>query len=606
MKTKFLSPQKQKKSKKKIYGFDIETANDNKTFVCATLYYDDKNSWTFRDKEALIAFLKIKSRFGNAYIVATNAGFDFFGTFFGTEDIQHFKLLMRGSHLLSATTYIINGKFVKTLYMEKKTQACKKLTCIDTLNFAQLSVDEMGSILKIPKMEKPDFLGQIPTSDAEWQYLIDYNKRDAEISKKFFEFLIVGFEGIGATVKNTIASTAMSLFRTKYLKETYQVLPKSWLLDILQGYYGGRTEVFKRGRAENLNYYDVNSLYPYSMMNDFPDPNHMRITKKNDYSYIKNYEGMSHVDLFCPKMDIPLLPVRHEKKLIFPVGEFTGWYTHVELRKAIQLGYVIKKIHKTYYAKKTCRPFDHYVKDLYEKRKQYKKEGSIMEIVFKLLLNGLYGKFAQHFMDVDDLQYIDIPLDKLMQYKHIDRIGDFFRLKKDMEPSAFSQPLWSAYVTAYGRLILYDYIIKHDAYYCDTDSIITKDVIEEGKELGQMKLEYHIKECYLMRPKMYYMDVYDKKIAKIKGMPLKLLISTGKADTEQKIALHIDAKEFQKIVTNGATYKKFTKFKEALRRKKLPNELIEVYKELDLQDSKRAWGDEFSFETLQKSTPITL
>jgi hypothetical protein len=38
---------------------------------------------------------------------------------------------------------------------------------------------------------------------------------------------------------------------------------------IKKGYYGGIAEVYKP-YGENLYYYDVNSLYPYTALNDMP------------------------------------------------------------------------------------------------------------------------------------------------------------------------------------------------------------------------------------------------------------------------------------------------------------------------------------------------
>ena len=84
-----LKPTKQKVFKGKIFGFDIETCNDNKELVCATIYYDDNNFWTFTDKDELIFFLKRKM-FWNSIIVATNLAFDFFGIFHEKKEVQIF------------------------------------------------------------------------------------------------------------------------------------------------------------------------------------------------------------------------------------------------------------------------------------------------------------------------------------------------------------------------------------------------------------------------------------------------------------------------------------------------------------------------------------
>jgi len=48
------------------------------------------------------------------------------------------------------------------------------------------------------------------------------------------------------------------------------------------------------------------------------------------------------------------------------------------------------------------------------------------------------------------------------------------------------------------------------------------------------------------------------------------------------------------------------KFKEANRRGFKVNEVIEIAKELDLDDAKRQWPGSFSFNELQKSRPLHL
>ena len=113
------------------------------------------------------------------------------------------------------------------------------------------------------------------------------------------KFLINSFEHLGATFKNTLASTSMSLFKNKYLKEVYFQPKEEILLEQFESCFGGRSEAFKRGTFENYNYYDFNSLYPSDMFeNEFPDPNSLRITYKNTNEYINNYHGISKVDIY--------------------------------------------------------------------------------------------------------------------------------------------------------------------------------------------------------------------------------------------------------------------------------------------------------------------
>ena len=65
----------------------------------------------------------------------------------------------------------------------------------------------------------------------------------------------------------TISSIAIKIFLTKYYKNNIPLINKRSIYeDIKLSYFGGVTEVYKP-YAENLYYYDVNSLYPYAALN---------------------------------------------------------------------------------------------------------------------------------------------------------------------------------------------------------------------------------------------------------------------------------------------------------------------------------------------------
>ena len=583
-----LRPTKQKGFIKNIFGFDIETYDNNKKFLLGSIYHKNaKYRKTFLDKYKLIDYLK-SSIFKNSYVCATNLSFDFYGTFFDTDDMINFIPQWRGSDLIFSRAYITSDGFSQ----KRKTKSDKTITFIDTMNYAKLGVKNIGKILSINKLKTPSYIGKYPKNEAEKEYMIKYNMRDSEISSKFIEFLFNGFLELGATPKNTIASTSMSLFKNKYLDDIYYTHSEKYLLDELLAYYGGRTEAFKRGYIKDYNYYDFNSLYPSVMLNSFPDPNSIRYIKNSDITYIESYEGISEVDIFCPYMDIPLLPFRTDKKLLFPCGSFRGWYSHIELKKALSIGYVIKDIHQTYYFKDECRPFYNFVTDLYKKRQEYKKDNSNMEKIVKLLLNSLYGKFAQKFTDRDN--WIPLPdnLSDLDKYDYIERHGNYIRVKNNMtRPASFCVPIWSLYTTAYGRLKLYDILTRCDPVYCDTDSIITKKVYNDVTALGGLKKEMNIKNGIIVKPKFYALTDYDNKgYVKIKGIGTRLNIG-----------------RFMDFIKNPSiSYQKFMRFKESMRRGFIPNEIQDISKTMTLQDDKRLWEHDFNHKELQTSRPITL
>lgn len=588
-----LRPTKQQFNKRQIYGFDIETTGVKNDFYCASVWHKDKEPKIFFDKDKCIEFFKQKC-FRNSIVAATNLQFDFFGLFYEKEEIMNFRTLFRGSHLIYAKTYLQNKTFhprsfdiVDGKKVDKKRNS---FTFIDTLNYAKLSVLDIGNILGIEKLKKPKALGRLPKNETEKEELLIYNVRDSELSARFIEFLFKSFTDLGATPKLTIASTAMSLFRNKYLKENYFRQPVTNLMNQFKAYYGGRTEAFERGRIHGYYYYDINSLYPSVMMKPLPDPNTVRTNHKNTLTYIENFEGVSHVKIKSPQMQYPLLPMRTEDKLLFPCGTWEAWYTHVELRKALELGYEIHKVYHTYYSKTTCSPFNDYVLDLYRKRKAYQKDNNRMEYVVKLLLNSLYGKFGQRFIDRDNWEPFNHTKEELDKLDHFEVFGNYIRIKQSfVEPPIFTIPLWAAYITSYARLELYKYISRYSPVYVDTDSLVTKSVIPESKELGKLKLEMYIKDGIIVKPKMYaFLAEDNKEHVKLKGVGKGLTWTDFNSVLKDPVVL----------------YNKFVKFKESIRRNLTPNEIIPIDKHISLEDTKRIWEKPFDAFEHQTSTPI--
>lgn len=583
-----LKPTIQQTNRKQIFGFDVETYGRKNKFYCASVWHENSR-WcrTFFTKKECINYFKLK-RFRNSLICATNLQFDLFALLHNDPEINNFMTLFRGSHLLFAKTYLKNGK---EGFHRKYEIGSYALTFLDSLNYAGLSVQALGRILAIEKLSKPQCLGRLPENSKEKNELVIYNMRDSEISAKALKFLYDSFEEIGATPKITIASTSMSLFKNKYLQGDYFRHHINELDFEFRGYYGGRTEVFNRGLIENYRYYDVNSLYPFVMQKfEYPDPNSIRKTRKDTLDYIKHCEGMSLVDLYCPYMTYPLLPFRRDFKLLFPTGDMRGVYTHIELRRALDLGYTIKKVYNTYYFKKTIEPFKEFVRDLYTKRLKYKEEGSKMEYVTKILMNSLYGKFGQQFRNRDN--WVPIPLyeDFLKLGEEVfERIGNYIRIKKKIdEPRTFCVPIWASYITAYARIHLHKLIQDSNAVYCDTDSIMTTKRLITGDNLGELKLEMKIKEGIIIKPKMYAVKNLNQAYVKVKGLGIRL-----------------NYQEFISLIKNGRIkYDKFCKFKESLRRNFDPNEIIAMEKNFSMEDTKRLWYSCFNKDKLEVSKPL--
>jgi len=635
-----LSPLKSKIRRIPVVGFDIETADDNKTFLCASFYTPDYQKTIFTKEEFKEELLNRKI-YHNAFIGATNLSFDFFGTVFGEDIEKHFKLLFRGSDLLFAKTYVYKGNFYSSAKIETPegvAVARTSITFIDSMNYTKMSVKALGDWIGIPKIESPLSMGYTPNTPEEWEILIKYNMRDSEITQKAINKLFDGFIELGAQPKLTIASTGMDLWRRQYLKDTYYNHSKQDLYELFESYVGGRTEVYTRGHIEGYNYYDFNSLYPFCMTLELPDPNTHKRLNNGTMLNIMSFEGCSKVTCFCPEMRYPVLPVKVGEKLLFPTGDISGVFNHVELRYAVSLGYEIKSISTQHIFTKKCSPLKSYAESLYHLRKIKKREGSPIELIIKILLNSLYGKFAQRFFNRDNIMHeSQFDMNTINDNDTFEFMGNYVRIVKlEEKPSIFCFPEWSSHITSHARIKLHQSMVMCNPVYVDTDSMITKTEIPCSNELGDLKLEMRITEGFLVKPKFYFMiddgttnkDNIIKEHVKIKGINKKILIEGVSPDGKseelpfQKIEdgerINIKMSGFiqeisvsfllDSITASSLTVnmRKFLKFREAIRRGLIPNEIIPILKVLNLEDSKREWSKPFELFDSQESSPICL
>ncbi len=597
---------------KKFVGFDIETyGNDNKFYSCG-FYWEDKGLKKFEyfyDKEKAIDFI-LSRRFRNHLIVATNLGFDITGLFWETKYWNKFNNLSRGGNIILSEYDLGNNN--------------GKIKFIDTFNYVKFGVSQLAEIVGLKKLDKPSFWktqdlnGKTfykaikPKTWQEKNELMIYNQMDCKVTYEFMKFFQKVLNDTGGNLKITIGSCAMDLFRRKFLKtdlikEKYIIKNDEDITNLIfDSYYGGRTETYARGKIKNLNYYDVNSLYPFSMKKQIPLPQSVR--KPNFFSIqnIKNYEGVSQVIIESPNensknlkntkvLKYPLLPFR-SKKLLFALGSFMGSYTHLELRKALELGYKIKQITSQIIYTQTIDLFSGYVDTLYNKRLKYQEDKNSAQLIVKLLMNSLYGKWGQRSVEnykVVDIDYLSEADKDLYVYNakgkyitsDIEHNRFYIYRSKEEKHTNFTFPIIASYITSYARLQMYDLICENDAYYCDTDSLITKNKIKTTSGLGGLKLEDRIKSGILIKPKLYEIN------GKIKS---KGLMGASQSD-------------FDRIIYGKKVYKKkLTKLKESVRGNKKPNTWISIHKTFDLEDDKRKWINKFNKDVLEWSTPRLL
>lgn len=473
---------------KRLFVFDVETTKlepQPKNFVFGVVYGYNYTRVIRTVKGFRQEFTKKKYK--GCYMFAHNAEFDL-STIYGNI----FKNL-------DSSAIFNSGKLI--------TAKLGGLTFGDSLNIYPSKLENIGKLMNLEKLSNEKVKSNRLKKSNITKEDIDYCTRDCEI---IFEALFKIFSHVGI-IKLTISSLSMYDYRKNYLNMDLCFSDK--VDDFYQSYYGGRTEVFQLGET-NSTVYDINSLYPYAMLNCvFPSVKDLKRVEKLDKKYllylIQRYEGLVHLELNHKESYFGFIPVkytnsRNETKLIFPVGKFKTTINFNELRFALKNNMVeIGKISYAVYGLPIISPFQDFVTNNYNQRKESKND--LEKLIIKLKLNSLYGKFAMR-KKFTNTYYDCIPFDLISELEQTEiyhKIKLFNHERNDcfietenikFKNSFFAIPTYSSYITSYARIILLQNLLnnqKNGVTYCDTDSIfLEKDFIGSvGVELGQFKKE---------------------------------------------------------------------------------------------------------------------
>lgn len=404
---------------------------------------------------------------------------------------KHMKNL--GFKLLRA---VISSQY----FMLKYTKDTMTINFVDTLNIFKTSIAEMGKLIGLPKLS-------VDFHNADDDELITYCKRDVEILSTFFlNFLRWWRDNNLGEFAPTVAGLAFNAYRHRFMR--YKILshrnPEALELEE-KSYKGGRNEAFYIGTFEGDFYkLDINSLYPYVMLSQ-PLPTKLKdVLVKPPLDILKN--NKAYICEAYIETNEPAYGVKRNGKLIFPVGRIHDVFTTPELRYAYTHGHLRELIKCSEYS--VAPIFTNYVRFFYNLKREAEEKGDKLGRSFaKLMMNSLYGKFAQRVYE-----RVKIPLDPVIEYgSFYIKIGDSYKkiLVIDGEPYMLSRERLlfrdaniaiASHITAYGRMILWGFIQqagRENVYYCDTDSLfVNKEGYERlkkytGSDIGLFKLEKH-------------------------------------------------------------------------------------------------------------------
>lgn len=176
------------------------------------------------------------------------------------------------------------------------------------------------------------------------------------------------------------------------------------------GYTGGAVDMYipKPVKGVKIFAYDVNSLFPFVMKNFMFPIRTPTYFEGNILKMVPNAFGFFFCKITAPKELIHPILQTHVKpkggaslRTIAPLGTWEGMYFSEELINAIKYGYSFEVLWG--YTFERGFIFKDYIDSLYNIRLQYPKSDP-MNLVAKLLLNSLYGRFGMN----DSFTYSEI------------------------------------------------------------------------------------------------------------------------------------------------------------------------------------------------------
>ena len=428
----------------------------------------------------------------------------------------------------------------------------------------------------------------------------------------------------------TLPSLAMKIYKTHYMpKDTiYQLLGKPEF-NIRQSYSGGAVDVYIPhnrisgflnnivAKFKTLLYYDVNSLYP-TIMSKMTMPIGKPIVFEGDIRKIEpNAYGFFFCKITTPEyLEHPIIQRRVKTKdglrTIAGLGTWDGWVNSLEMDNAVKYGYMFEILNGYQFEQGDI--FSEYINKMYSLRKEYSK-GTPMNLIAKLLMNSLYGKFGMS-LETTEISMFDTTTDaglalfnEMLEF-YDETVQDYIKIdnhyliiRNSMLSYKYNEELElyhglevniaiAAAVTSGARVYMSYFKNNPDfnLYYSDTDSVVIDKELPTalvGNELGQVKLEHIIKRAVFLAPKVYgLLDVDGSEIIKVKGVGYDKISELNLADLESLLFKDsskelIQEKWFKKVIEGEITISDMIYTLKVTSNKRAPEYLnnggIEIY-----------------------------
>jgi len=513
------------RSPRMILGFDTEDDGRGNPFLWCFTHQHGTWSTTHQGDAiqyvATLAYLKDRPTFW-----ATNLEYDLVNLF-GTERIREVGLRFGRSALCGASFRGVKFR--------------------DTVRHVPVGVAEWGAMLGLKKREARLF---DPNAKRTARQYLNRCVRDATITYRAGVFLTETYAKLGLKVpKMTLASAALEIWRTQHWRrEIHRPSAGVWRAG-LGAYHGGRCQAFALGRFQDVKVIDAASMFPWAMT-CAPLPLPWGLVRHSRRNILGSDLGLYRVSvrrLRGPGLNV--LPVRTRAGTVYPFGRWEGWYVGEEVVAARARGYECKVL-ESYEFSENCRPFDSYIAKMFALKAASRGPARLM---YKTLLNALYGKFSQQGRRV-----MAVPIERMVASKNPPlewRPWCGLALYSiDAPAPPWSNNVWPAFITARARLRL---LAEMEAIgrssgrvlYCDTDSAAFQGDAtypSKAKAPGDFEDRGRFKEMLIVGKKEYALDLgRGRWEVHAKGIPESermTYLRDGKASFERPVKIREGAR----------------------------------------------------------------
>jgi len=279
-------------------------------FLVDELYFEDRERFTRW-------VLKFSKYYKRVYVYAHNTSFDI-------RESVSFPLLRKAGFEISVFNPQPKQFIVSFERKQEKGKRKWRIIFTDTLNLYPSSLEEIGKLLGVEKLEKELGLDRANLEDAikegKWHLVLKYNVRDTQITAMAVIIREKVVNELGGQLRLTNPSTALDLFRRRFLKTKIKKPGKRIRDFIRRSYFGGRTEVFFRGVVTTPHFVkQAQKLF------------NMKKEKYGEYGFLE-VPSIHYLDVNCMPGDTPVIvkgkgqvPISEVREGDYVLG-INGWH----------------------------------------------------------------------------------------------------------------------------------------------------------------------------------------------------------------------------------------------------------------------------------------